>query len=147
MTFTSPCPAWRGSLSITSFNPDPPGATSITLNAEHTVHESGHVNPLGDANQPAVNGAVGNELLALQVQAFLEASEDVDVDAETIEDILEVLVDTDDQNDSDIPLDSQTDDGEDSHDDEDGHSQDADSPTFSAGESKNGSEGSCFLIT
>lgn len=34
----------------------------------------------------------GNELLASQVQAFLEASEDVDVDTETIEDILQVLM-------------------------------------------------------
>ena len=34
----------------------------------------------------------GNELLASQVQAFLEASEDVDVDAETIEDILQALM-------------------------------------------------------
>ena len=33
-----------------------------------------------------------NELLASQVQAFLEASEDVHVDAETIEDILQVLM-------------------------------------------------------
>jgi hypothetical protein len=34
----------------------------------------------------------GDELLASQVQAFLEASEDVEVDAETIEDILQALM-------------------------------------------------------
>lgn len=34
----------------------------------------------------------GNELLASQVHAFLEAAEDVDVDAETIDDILQALM-------------------------------------------------------
>ena len=34
----------------------------------------------------------GNKLLASQIHAFLEAAEDVDVDAETIEDILQALV-------------------------------------------------------
>ena len=45
---------------------------------------------LGATNELMIKDA--NELLASQVQAFLEASEDVDVDAETIEDILQALM-------------------------------------------------------
>lgn len=45
---------------------------------------------LGATNELMIKD--GNELLASQVQAFLEASEDVDVDTETIEDILQVLM-------------------------------------------------------
>ncbi|KAF8801346.1 SIR2-domain-containing protein [Phlegmacium glaucopus] len=62
----------------------------FTLDSEHTVHESSHVDPLGATTEPTITG--GNGLLTLQVQAFLEASEDVDADAETIEDILQALV-------------------------------------------------------
>lgn len=57
----------------------------------------------------------GNELLASQVQAFLEASEDVDVDAETIEDILQALmVDKEDAEDVEIRSDTQINEDEDS---------------------------------
>jgi NAD-dependent histone deacetylase SIR2 len=79
-----------------------PGEVSVTLDSEHIVHESTHVDPLGEKNQPSITP--DKEFLALQVQVFLEASEDVDVDAETIEDILDVLVD-DDKNDEpeDLP--------------------------------------------
>lgn len=62
----------------------------MTLGSEHTEHESSHVDPHSATNEPMIKD--GNELLALQVQAFLEASEDVDVDAETIEDILQALM-------------------------------------------------------
>ncbi|KAF8199114.1 SIR2-domain-containing protein [Pholiota molesta] len=82
-----------------------------------------------------------NELLALQVQAFLEASEDVDVDAETIEDILEVLVDTDENIDSEMPQ-SQMNEDEDSHDDEDADDHPLSMSTFPAGESANETKGS-----
>lgn len=73
-----------------------PGEVSVTLDSEHIVHESTHADPLGEKNQPSITP--DKEFLALQVQVFLEASEDVDIDAETIEDILNVLVD-DDKND------------------------------------------------
>ena len=60
------------------------------LGSEHTVHESGHVDRLGATDELMIKD--GNELLASQIQAFLEAAEDVDVDAETIEDILQALM-------------------------------------------------------
>lgn len=88
---------------------------------------------------------ISNELLALQVQAFLEASEDVDVDAEIIEDILEVLVDIDDNVDTDMPSEIQVDQCDDSHGDEDSSSQDTSMPAFPAAESTNGSKGFILL--
>jgi hypothetical protein len=48
------------------------------------------VDTLGATNELMIKD--GNDLLASQVQAFLEAAEDVDVDAETIEDILQALM-------------------------------------------------------
>ena len=57
------------------------------------MHESAHHDPALGTPQ-AIHAGPANEVLAMQVQAFLEASEDVDVDAKTIEDILEVLVGT-----------------------------------------------------
>jgi hypothetical protein len=60
------------------------------LGSKHTIHESGHVDTLGATNELMIKE--GNELLASQVKAFLEASEDVDVDSETIEDILQALM-------------------------------------------------------
>src|ERR1700729_4213304 len=76
-----------------------PASVQITLGSEHTVHESDHVDPLDTTNKPMIKD--GSELLASQVQAFLEASEDVDTDAETIEDILQaLLVDKDDTEDT-----------------------------------------------
>jgi hypothetical protein len=60
------------------------------LGPKHTIHESGHVDTLGATNERMIKD--GNELLALQVKAFLEASEDVNVDSETIEDILQALM-------------------------------------------------------
>jgi NAD-dependent histone deacetylase SIR2 len=65
------------------------------------VHESTHANPLGGKNHPLITR--DKEFLALQVQVFLEASEDVDIDAETIEDILEILVDDEKTNESEDP--------------------------------------------
>jgi len=57
----------------------------------------------------------GDQLLALQVQAFLEASEDVDVDAETIEDILQALiVDREDVDDAETRSETQMNEDEDS---------------------------------
>ncbi|KAF9482627.1 DHS-like NAD/FAD-binding domain-containing protein [Pholiota conissans] len=117
-----------------------PGGASITLNSEHTVHVSNHVDPLGDDARPATSGKIENELLALQVQAFLEASEDVDVDAETIEDILEVLVDTDENVDSEMPQ-SQMDEDEDSHDDDEVDVYPLVTSTFPARESASESTG------
>ncbi|KAF8972683.1 DHS-like NAD/FAD-binding domain-containing protein [Flammula alnicola] len=114
-----------------------PGAASVTLGSEHTVHESENVDPVGGTNRPAIPTRTDNDILALQVQAFLEASEDVEVDAETIEDILEVLVDADDNVDSDIHQGSQMDEGEDSHDDGDSDVHSPRAPTFPAGESVN----------
>ncbi|KDR68003.1 hypothetical protein GALMADRAFT_79039, partial [Galerina marginata CBS 339.88] len=60
------------------------------------------------------------EILARQVQVFLEASEDVDVDTETIKDILEVLVDEGEDEGTDLPSESQFEMGEegDSHDED-----------------------------
>ena len=55
------------------------------------MHESGHVDSLGATNELMIKDR--NELLASQVQAFIEASEEVDVDAVTIEDILQALMD------------------------------------------------------
>ncbi|KAF9564294.1 SIR2-domain-containing protein [Agrocybe pediades] len=100
------------------------GKVSITLDSEHTVHESEHTDALGPQNQQRI--IASNEILARQVQAFLEASEDVDADIETIEDILEVLnFDESEDNataDADAP-DTHHDHEEDSHDEEshDGH--------------------------
>jgi NAD-dependent histone deacetylase SIR2 len=48
------------------------------------------MDPVSATNEPMIKD--GNELLTLQVQAFLQASEDVDVDAETIEDLLQALI-------------------------------------------------------
>lgn len=73
-----------------------PGEVTVTLDSEHIVYDSTHADPLDEKNQPSITS--DKEFLALQVQVFLEASEDVDVDTETIEDILAVLVD-DDEND------------------------------------------------
>ncbi|KAF5316465.1 hypothetical protein D9619_006597 [Psilocybe cf. subviscida] len=73
----------------------------VTLDAEHVVHESEHHDPALGTPQ-TIHAGPANEVLAMQVQAFLEASEDVDVDAETIEDILEVLVGT--EHDADLEL-------------------------------------------
>lgn len=60
------------------------------LGSEHTLHASRHVDSLGTTNEPMRKD--GNEFLASQVQAFLEASENVGIDTETIEDILKALV-------------------------------------------------------
>ena len=60
------------------------------LDSEHTIHENGHVDTLGATNELMIKD--GNELLASQVKAFLEASENVNVDSETIEDILQALL-------------------------------------------------------
>jgi len=97
-----------------------PGGVSVALDSEHMVHESTHTDPLGGKNQPSITP--DKEFLALQVQVFLEASEDVDVDTETIEDILDVLVD-DDKNDEsedipEVPMHECEDEDEDSHDGE-----------------------------
>ncbi|KIM44834.1 hypothetical protein M413DRAFT_363794 [Hebeloma cylindrosporum] len=97
-----------------------PGGVSVTLDSEHMVHESTHADPLGEKNQPSITP--DKEFLALQVQVFLEASEDVDVDAETIEDILDVLVDDDKNDEPEDPLEvgmhDYEDEDEDSHDGE-----------------------------
>jgi hypothetical protein len=77
----------------------------VTLDAEHVVHESEHHDPALGTPQ-TIHAGPANEVLAMQVQAFLEASEDVDVDAETIEDILAVLVGTEHDADleSEVPV-------------------------------------------
>ena len=74
----------------------------------------------------------GNELLASQVQAFLEASEEVEVDAETIEDILQALmVDKEDAEDSETRSDTQMNEYEDSDGELEASSQELDiSPLF-----------------
>jgi len=97
-----------------------PDGVSATLDSEHMVPESTHTEHLGGKNQSSITP--DKEFLALQVQVFLEASEDVDVDAETIEDILDVLVD-DDKNDEledipEVPMHECEDEDEDSHDGE-----------------------------
>ena len=74
------------------------------------------MDPHGASNEPMIKD--GNELLALQVQAFLEASEDVDVDAETIEDILQALmVDREDIEEAETRSETHMDEDEDEHSD------------------------------
>jgi hypothetical protein len=83
------------------------------------VYESTHADPLNEKNQPSITS--DKEFLALQVQVFLEASEDVDVDTETIEDILTVLVDddkNDEPEDSEVRMHECEEEEEDSHDGE-----------------------------
>jgi len=90
------------------------------------VHESEHADALGSSDRQIITAS--NEILAHQVQAFLEASEDVDADMETIEDILEVLNfdEGDDNGSGDAVPDSQHghDHDEDSHDEESHDEQD-----------------------
>ncbi|KAF9526098.1 DHS-like NAD/FAD-binding domain-containing protein [Crepidotus variabilis] len=84
----------------------------VMLHAETIVHESEHGDPLkyvdssaGTASSSKSNEqsrqratvSPENELLALQIQAFLQASEVVDVDQDVIEDIIQVLA-VDDEN-------------------------------------------------
>lgn len=100
------CPVYwtlpDGELGIAHLTSDP-GGVSVTLDSESVVHHSDHRDPLSSQNHPIPT--VDNEILARQVQVFLEASEDVDVDAETIEDIISVLIDhDDDNNDNSDPL-------------------------------------------
>ena len=146
MPFTLKISDLAAHLALPHVSTDPTGTVSVTLNSEHTVHESEHVDPLVEVQRPANTGAIANELLALQVQAFLEASEDVDVDAETIEDILEVLADTDEDVETDMPSEIQVDQSEESHDDEDNSSQDTNVPAFPAAESTNESKGFCLPV-
>ena len=103
---------------------------ATVLGPEHTVHESGHVDTLGATNELMIKDR--NELLASQVQAFLEASEDVDVDSETIEDILQVLmVDKEDAEDTETRSDAQMNEYEDSDEELEASTQEIDiSPLF-----------------
>ncbi|KAF9054612.1 DHS-like NAD/FAD-binding domain-containing protein [Panaeolus papilionaceus] len=64
---------------------------TVILDSEHTVHESDHNDHLDPAGLHEIILDSSNELLGLQVHAFLEASDEVDIDAEIIEDILEVV--------------------------------------------------------
>ena len=113
---------------------DPPYFTLIdpasVLGSEHTVHESGHVDTLGATNELMIKDR--NELLASQVQAFLEASEDVEVDTETIEDILQALmVDKQDAEDTETRSDTQMNEYEDSDGELEASTQELDiSPLF-----------------
>lgn len=100
---------------ITSSFIDPNGA-SVTLDSERTVHEPGHDDALGLSRQIMIS--TKNEILAAQIRAFLEASEDVEVDAETVEDILEVLVGEDEDENAEPPSESNMDEDEDSHDED-----------------------------
>ena len=95
-----------------------------------SVHESGHVDTLGATNELMIKD--GNELLASQVQAFLEASEEVEVDAETIEDILQALmVDKEDVEDAETRSDTQMHEYEDSDGELEASTQELDiSPLF-----------------
>lgn len=85
---------------------------------------------LGATNELVIKD--GNELLASQVQAFLEASEDVDVDAETIEDILQALmVDKEDATNAETRSDTQMSEFEDSDGELEASTQELDiSPLF-----------------
>ncbi|KAF8159820.1 DHS-like NAD/FAD-binding domain-containing protein [Crassisporium funariophilum] len=68
------------------------GSVPVTLHSGHVVHESGHADLPSASNQIEIEDEDGNDNeLARQVKAFLEASEDVDVDEETIDDILQAL--------------------------------------------------------
>ncbi|PPQ94448.1 hypothetical protein CVT25_002539 [Psilocybe cyanescens] len=95
---------------------------SVTLDSESVVHQSDHRDPLAASNQSIAT--FHNEILSRQVQAFLEASEDVDVDAETIEDILSVLINIDENDENCEP-------SSDLHIDEDEESHDEDSQEIS----------------
>lgn len=71
--------------------------------------------------------------MASQVQAFLEASEDVDVDAETIEDILQALIHREDVEDAEARSETQMDEDEISDGELEPSTQDCDiSPLFEA---------------
>ena len=85
---------------------------------------------LGATNEPMINDR--NELLASQVHAFLEASEDVDVDADTIEDILQTLmVDKEDVEDAKTRVDAQMNEDDDSDGELEASTQELDiSPLF-----------------
>ncbi|KAH9479694.1 NAD-dependent protein deacetylase hst1 [Psilocybe cubensis] len=95
------------------------GHVSVTLDSESVVHQSDHRDPLAASAQST--SSFQNEILTQQVQAFLEASEDVDVDAETIEDILSVLISIEEheEEEADPPSDLHIEEDVDSH-DEDG---------------------------
>ena len=99
--------------------------------SEHIIHENNHADSLGPTNGPRIKD--GNQLLALQIQAFLEASEDVDdVDPETIEDILQALiVDREDAEDAETRSGSQMNEDEDSDEELEPSTQELDiSPLF-----------------
>lgn len=104
-------------------------SVQFTRDSEHIVHESNHVDPLGATNEPMIKD--GNQLLALQVQAFLEASEDVDVDPEIIEDILQPLVNREDAEDAETRSETRMDEDEDSDGELEASTQELDiSPLF-----------------
>jgi hypothetical protein len=88
------------------------------------------VDTLGATNELMIKD--GNKLLASQVQAFLEASEDVDVDSETIEDILQALmVDKEDVEDAETRSNTQMNEYEDSDGELEASTQELDiSPLF-----------------
>ena len=96
------------------------------------MHESDHdhVDTLGAMNELKIK--ISNELLASQVQAFFEGSEDVDIDANTIKDILQaILVDKEDVEDAGTRSDTQMNNYEDSDGEFEVSSQELDiSPLF-----------------
>ena len=97
---------------------DPNGVT-VALHSEQTPHGPGQSRLHEDPElSRRVVLSTKDELLAAQVQAFLEASEDVDVDAETVEDILSVLAGEDEDENGEPPSESNIDEDEYSHDED-----------------------------
>lgn len=89
----------RSAVKLTDTN-----RNQVTAKAENDVERTEH---LAERAEPrTVKITTENELLALQIQAFLHASQDVDIDEETIEDILDVLTTEDESRAEGHPSDS-----------------------------------------
>lgn len=86
-------------LIVTGTNSD-----QITAKAENDVKHTEYLNER--AERRTIQITIENELLALQIQTFLHASQEVDIDEETIEDILDVLATEDQSRTEGHPLDS-----------------------------------------
>ncbi|TFK39446.1 DHS-like NAD/FAD-binding domain-containing protein [Crucibulum laeve] len=79
---------------------------NLTLNIEHVLTDQ-HASENGKLND--------EDILTLQIRAFLEASEDVDIDPETAEDLLQTLPDLSQENEAGANPDIESED-EDDHD-------------------------------
>lgn len=91
-------------------------STSSTLKLDHAIDI---------AVPPQITDSLSNEdILSLQVRAFLEAAEDVDIERETLEELMQTLEDCDAGKDTDGPIALELD--VDDHDDESDHDASAD---------------------